>query len=1331
MSTLDRPTVLLVGEGDRMKAALEAALERHQMMVEGATTESVMETAFAAAPDVLLLIGDAAADGGRAVLKRLSNHPATSMVPVVLLSDEVGLDRRLAAFRHGVVAVVPRSASADGMARRVAELAREQPERSGETGGELGEATVDELVQLFSQQLRSGILSVTSGEDGAAAQVVLRAGRPVSEAIEALVERLRPLIRAPSGPLRFEFHESPSSRLSLLDQGEQEKTDLDVLRGRRMLLIERNPAKADVLVQELRAHGALVVVADGEGAGLVRARAQDPEVVLIEATGVKAWALETLRTLRRDPRLRWASLVVVDADELWPKDAGGPDLGKLAAAMRPLVRADRELAERADKEDGFDTRLELTGPTRMLRALMSTGRGLRVSVAHPRARVEIDLAEGLVAGARALAPGKNETLAEGPAAIAALLVLGSGRVRIERKEAPKSANVMAPLDDALAAAAAEKPPIQPSIPPPAMDAAPGKPAGKGAVDPEALIHRLESLLERLQQVLPEDEIAALEAAPTSKHTPVPKPSAVPPPSRPLTAAPPPKAPLVPRPGAKAGAAPVRRARTLMLGSAAVADADPKADKSKRVQPWERPSQARSEDEALPVIEATAEPSMPPAPLELAIQPMQLVPIGTPAQTPSAPPVFSAPSAQVELASVPSAPSAPPPSPPAPSTRPAPAAAMPSAPPPPPSPSAPPAPEPSVVVDFPMLGAMEEPTIRAAGPPITAESLELEAAPPKRGRTRWILGALAAIAVLVVGIVGVAIAIAFVTSAPAPESISRDAPPLRVDPIPLPPRVAIEPPPNAERPANGATETELENAGQEDLRESPAEDGQPENAETEAENVAPEDPDAEEGAEEEAADPGAEEAAPGDRAERVRQLIRTANYQRNRGNHDAAQANYQRVLQLDRRNARALAGLAHSAIARRDARAAVRWSARLVSVAPSNPHNHVLLGDAYQLAGNRQSALREWRRALQISPENETARRRLGGIGGMAEVFKAMHRGVGGFERLVAIKRLHPAIAADTEIVRLFIEEAKLAVQLSHPCIAQIFDLGREGDDYFVAMEYVDGHSLKTLLSLWAERGSVLPLDATCHLGVQVADALYHAHHAQDPLGRPLGVIHRDVSPGNILISFGGEVKVIDFGLAKAANRVSETRDGMVKGRLAYLSPEQAQGKPIDPRSDLFSLGICLWEMLTGKRAYDRADERDAVLAIRHGAVDPPSRHADVPPEIEAIVMRALAPDPSARYSSAHQLRQDLEGYVHGAGLEFGRRQLHALMRSTFPERFAEEAEGADEKRHPSLPLDESDDLDPFEDDLDTEPRASELPEDQPIEGSDTLPGIVIPDDRER
>lgn len=298
------------------------------------------------------------------------------------------------------------------------------------------------------------------------------------------------------------------------------------------------------------------------------------------------------------------------------------------------------------------------------------------------------------------------------------------------------------------------------------------------------------------------------------------------------------------------------------------------------------------------------------------------------------------------------------------------------------------------------------------------------------------------------------------------------------------------------------------------------------------------------------------------------------------------------------------------------------------------------------------------------------------VGGMAEVFKARQRGAAGFERVVAIKRILPAIAADAMVVRMFIEEAKLAVQLSHPNIAQIFDLGEAEGAYYIAMEYVDGRSSAALLTRFHEKGEKLPVNAVAFLLGEVAEALHHAHFAEDSHGRPLGVIHRDVSPQNILLSFGGEVKVIDFGLAKAANRASQTQAGVIKGKLAYLSPEQAQGKRIDRRSDLFSLGICAWEMLTGKRAFKREDDRETVLAIRDGKVDRLTKHAEVPPALERIVMKALARDRSHRYRTALEMREDLDRFARTAGLHFGRRELRALMRKTFPERFAGEPVGA-------------------------------------------------------
>ena len=362
-----------------------------------------------------------------------------------------------------------------------------------------------------------------------------------------------------------------------------------------------------------------------------------------------------------------------------------------------------------------------------------------------------------------------------------------------------------------------------------------------------------------------------------------------------------------------------------------------------------------------------------------------------------------------------------------------------------------------------------------------------------------------------------------------------------------------------------------------------------------------------------------------------------------------------------------------------------------------------------------------------------------GVGGMAEVFRAVQRGAAGFSRPVAIKRILPHIASDPETVEMFIDEAKLAVQLSHPNIAQIFDLGQAEGKYFIAMEYVDGHSLETIWDRWAERQRRLPAEAVAHLLVQVCEALHHAHFAEDAEGRPLGIIHRDVSPSNVLISFNGEVKVIDFGLAKAENRVSRTRDGMVKGKLAYLSPEQAHGRPLDRRSDLFSLGVCAWELLTGKRAFRRDDDRKTVLAIRAGKIDPPSRHAVVPEPLERIVGRLLATQLELRYRTALEAREDLEAWQRQGGPEFGRRNLTALMRSTFPERFAEEPgangaielvrakpkEAATRTRPPPPPPSPADTVDEdwVDDATDVRPH--------PADAADTVPGIELPEERDR
>ena len=320
-------------------------------------------------------------------------------------------------------------------------------------------------------------------------------------------------------------------------------------------------------------------------------------------------------------------------------------------------------------------------------------------------------------------------------------------------------------------------------------------------------------------------------------------------------------------------------------------------------------------------------------------------------------------------------------------------------------------------------------------------------------------------------------------------------------------------------------------------------------------------------------------------------------------------------------------------------------------------------------------------------------------GGMAEVFAGSLSGDAGFERAVAIKRILPALNQDAEFVRMLVDEAKIAVQLSHSNIAQVLDLGCHEGSYFIAMEFVDGRDFRSILERERARGRAVPLGVACHVAMKVAEALDHAHRATGKQGEPLNVIHRDVSPQNVLLSYEGEVKVVDFGLAKAAGRVTETQHGVVKGKLAYLSPQQALGEPIDHRSDIYSLGLVLFELLTGRRMFDFPSDVDTVLAVQASEVTPLRQVAPhLPAHLEAIVSRAVERDPDLRYATAMQLHDDLEVFVYEANALVTRQDLAAYLSELL-------ANG---------PGDESTDVDDEEagDHSDTEP---------PPPGSDTIP----------
>lgn len=457
--------MLFAARGEPLEAALRVALERHGLLVEEAIGE-LRSAVRLTAPDFVILGGDLVKDGGRAALEELAADPMTAPVPVIVIGAAEGLDGRVQAFRHGAVAVVPRVPSADALGQRIAEIARELTEHSARKQ-ELGEATLEDLVTLVGRELRAGLLSVEPAQrqnrEGPPLRIVLGAGRPVAEVVEEFVRKLSPLVSR-AEPLIYELHQGPGGTIALLDgDSEEEPVDEKILEGLRFLLLDTDATRADALASELRQRKAIVVVSDGSIQGLERARVLDPDVVLVDSLGMEGARFDLARQLRTDVRLRWASLVVVPWEELWTRD-GAPDIRKLTERVAPLVVPDRVLRERAMTERSFETRLEATGPSRLIRALATLPGPFHVSVRSPKAVIEIDVAEGLIVGATG-ATAKGERL-EAMRALSALVALGSGRARIELRTHASTANLMSPVQQAFAMADHENAPIPLTIPPP-------------------------------------------------------------------------------------------------------------------------------------------------------------------------------------------------------------------------------------------------------------------------------------------------------------------------------------------------------------------------------------------------------------------------------------------------------------------------------------------------------------------------------------------------------------------------------------------------------------------------------------------------------------------------------------------------------------------------------------------------------------------------------------------------------------------------------------------------------------------------------------------------
>src|ERR1700690_1868515 len=271
-----------------------------------------------------------------------------------------------------------------------------------------------------------------------------------------------------------------------------------------------------------------------------------------------------------------------------------------------------------------------------------------------------------------------------------------------------------------------------------------------------------------------------------------------------------------------------------------------------------------------------------------------------------------------------------------------------------------------------------------------------------------------------------------------------------------------------------------------------------------------------------------------------------------------------------------------------------------------------------------------------------------GRGGMADVYKGRIQGPEGFERIFVIKRILPHLSDDPTFIRMFIEEAKLSARLNHPNIVQIFELGAVEGEYFISMEYVHGQDLSaTMRVFWKSVGPPHPA-LVAYVGRDVCRALGYAHGLTDEHGQPLGMIHRDVSPSNVMLSYDGAVKLLDFGIAKAMSDGPETtRNGTMKGKYAYMAPEQTERDNVDYRIDIFATGIVLYESLTGRRLFKGATDMQTIERVRRCDVKPPSfLNPACPPELDEILLKALARDPDRRFQTAGEMAEALDDLVH-------------------------------------------------------------------------------------
>src|SRR5688500_16260704 len=312
-------------------------------------------------------------------------------------------------------------------------------------------------------------------------------------------------------------------------------------------------------------------------------------------------------------------------------------------------------------------------------------------------------------------------------------------------------------------------------------------------------------------------------------------------------------------------------------------------------------------------------------------------------------------------------------------------------------------------------------------------------------------------------------------------------------------------------------------------------------------------------------------------------------------------------------------------------------------------------------------------------------------GGMAEVFRGVAESIQGFKKNVAIKRILPSLTKNQKFVSMFLDEARLSLFLQHANIVQVFDISKTPDNaYFLVMEYVDGCNLKSLIERQKQKGKRIEVAHAIYMMMESCKALSYAHGVEHPeTNEPLGIVHRDISPPNILLSKQGEVKLVDFGLAQASSQIESTDPGVVKGKFSYLSPEAASGVEVDHRADVFAVGIILWELFTSRRLFYGDTDYQTVELVRQARV--PSIAAlnpEIEPELEAIVRKSLAKDPNDRYQNAADLGDALAQYLFSRRMKVTSRDIAGLVRDTQVEMMRKRSHEPKESLIDALILDE-------------------------------------------